>query len=88
MEITPEIEKIFATRLDEIRGIELTYLNGGTVTGSIRKIKHSPLRLFILKSAPQKGERARHKVVFDHVTQLGITFTDGTVSRFEGARIL
>jgi hypothetical protein len=88
MEITPEIEKIFATRPDEIKGIELTYLNGGTVTGSIRKIRHSPLRLFIQKSAPQKGERARHKVVFDHVTQLGITFTDGTVNRFSEADIL
>ena len=55
MEITLEIEKIFATRLDEIRGIELTYLNGGTVTGIDPKDQTLPPSAFYSEKCTTKG---------------------------------
>jgi hypothetical protein len=82
MELTPEIEKIFTTEQDRIVEIELTYKNGGKVLGTIRKVRLSPLRLVIQKSFPEKGERPKHKVVFDHVTHMQITFDDGTQASF------
>ena len=78
MELTPEIEKIFASDSERISLLELTYKNGGMVIGSIRKLRLSPLRLVIQKSDPSKGERARHKVVFEHVTQMKVGFQDGS----------
>ena len=82
MELTAEIEKIFSAKQDRISGIELTYKNGGIVRGTINKVRLSPLRLVIQKSSPEKGERSRHKVVFDHVTRLQITFNDGSQASF------
>ncbi|MDX2430037.1 MAG: hypothetical protein QNK35_03825 [Bacteroides sp.] len=83
MEMTPEIEEIFASRAEEITSLELTYKNGGKVIGTIRKRRLSPLRLVLQKSAPEKGERPRHKVVFDHVTLLQINFEDGSEVVFQ-----
>ncbi len=76
MELTPEIEEIFASRAEKVTRIELTYKNGGRVIGTIKKLRLSPLRLVIQKSVPEKGERPRHKVVFDHVNP-----TSGDFSR-------
>jgi len=83
MEVTPEIEKIFASGAEGITQLELTYKNGGMVIGSIKKLRLSPLRLrplriVIQKSDPAKGERAKHKVVFEHVTLMRISFRDGS----------
>ncbi len=85
MELTPELEEIFASRSEQLSRIELTYKNGGKVIGTIKKLRHSPLRLVIQKSVPEKGERPRHKVVFDHVTRLQVIFQDGTVKIFSQA---
>lgn len=88
MKLTPEIEHIFASQAEKITSIELTYKNGGKVKGSIRKVRlsslrFSSLRLVIQKSDPEKGERPRHKVVFDHVTRLQLTFDDGSEQVFQ-----
>ena len=83
MELTPEIEEIFLTSQEKITEIELTYKNGGKVLGAIRKLRLSPLRLVIQKSSPEKGERTRHKVVFDHVICMNITFEDGSEKVFQ-----
>ena len=89
MELTPEIEKIFASDSERISLLELTYKNGGMVIGTIRKLRLSPLRLrplriVIQKSAPEKGERPRHKVVFEHVSLMRISFRDGSEIVFPG----
>ena len=55
MELTPEIEEIFASRAGQITRIELTYKNGGKVIGTIKKLRLSPLRLVIQKSESGKG---------------------------------
>jgi hypothetical protein len=81
MNITPEITELLDSG-DRIRTIELTYKNGGKVLGTIRKFRRSPLKVVIQKSDPQKGERSRHKAVFDHVTELVISMTDGEVYSF------
>ena len=76
MEITPEIEAILLSQAKDIKEIELTYKNDGKVRGTIRKIRKSPLRMVVQKSDPEKGERPRHKVVFDHLKQIRIVFSD------------
>ncbi len=83
MELTPEIEEIFKTAKEQITEIELTYKNGGKVLGILRKVRLSPLRLVIQKSLPEKGERPKHKVVFDHVTHMQLTFNDGSEKVFQ-----
>jgi hypothetical protein len=88
MELTPEIEEIFKTAQEQIASIELTYKNGGKVLGTIRKVRLSPqrlspLRLVIQKSFPEKGERPKHKVVFDHVTHMKLSFNDGSEKVFQ-----
>jgi hypothetical protein len=98
MELTPEIEEIFKTAQKQIASIELTYKNGGKVLGTIRKVRLSPqrlspqrlspqrlspLRLVIQKSFPEKGERPKHKVVFDHVTHMKLSFNDGSEKVFQ-----
>ncbi len=82
MELTPQIEKIFQAEKERISLLELTYQNGGRVIGTIKKLRLSPLRIVIQKSAPGKGERPRHRVVFDHVTELKIFFQDGSEKVF------
>lgn len=77
MELTPEIEQLFASDSERISLLELTYKNGGMVIGTIRRLRLSPLRLVVQKSDPAKGERPRHKVVFEHVIRLRIIFQDG-----------
>jgi len=83
MEITAEIESIFSEQADSISRVELTYRNGGKVIGTIRKIRQSPLRLVIQKTELEKGERPKHRVVFDHVVQMQLGFEDGTDKVFE-----
>ena len=84
MELTPELSHAFAPGADQIRSVRLTYRNGGTVHGTIQKLKlspgsGSPLKLVLLKADPEKGERARHRAVFEHVTALEVHYTDGKV---------
>ena len=82
MEITPETEKIFASDSERISQLELTYKNGGMVIGTIRRLRLRPLRIVIQKSDPAKGERPKHKVVFEHVIRLRIIFQDGSEKIF------
>jgi hypothetical protein len=82
MILSPEIDLLFSDP-DRISELEITYQNGGKVNGSIRKVKYKPLRVVIQKSEPAKGERPRHKIVFDHVTLLKVLFKDGTKQSFE-----
>ena len=84
MEVTPEIEKIFASGAEGITQLELTYKNGGMVIGTIRRLRLLPLRIVVQKSDPAKGERAKHKVVFEHVTLMRISFRDGSEIVFPG----
>ncbi len=83
MELTPEIEQLFASGAESITAIELTYQNGGKVIGTIRKIRLSPLRIVIQKSVIEKRERPKHKAVFDHVTRMKLSFEDGTDKVFK-----
>jgi hypothetical protein len=83
MEITQEIEQIFATRAETITGIEITYRNGGKVIGTIRKLRLAPLRMVVQKTVIEKRERPRHNVVFDHVSRMQLSFEDGTAKVFE-----
>lgn len=83
MEITQEIAQIFTSQAETISGVELTYQNGGKVIGTIRKIRLAPLRISIQKTVLEKGERPRHKVVFDHVSRLKLSFDDGSEKVFE-----
>jgi len=82
MELSPEILQIFEADSERIERLELTYKNGGRVLGTIRKLKLSPLRIVVQKSQPSRGERPRHRVVFDHLTGLKIVFNDGSEKDF------
>lgn len=83
MEISTEIERIFAEQADAISSVELTYRNGGKVIGTIRKLRLSPLRLVVQKTVLEKRERLKHRVVFDHVTSMRLRFEDGSEKKFE-----
>ncbi len=83
MEITREVESLFAAEAESIIAIELTYQNGGKVIGTIRKLRLSPLRVVIQKSVIEKRERPKHKAVFDHVTRMKLSFKDGTDKVFK-----
>lgn len=78
MELTPEIDQLFASESERIALLELTYKNGGMVLGTIRRLRLRPLRIVVQKSEPGKGERPKHKVVFEHVIRLRIIFQDGS----------
>ena len=79
MDFTPEILRLFKADPPVISKIELVYPNGGRVKGSIKKLRHSPLRLIIQKDEPEKGESSRHKARFAHVSSMKFTLKDGTV---------
>jgi hypothetical protein len=81
MNITEEIVELLDSG-DRVASVELTYKNGGKVLGTIRKMRRSPLKVVILKSDPQKGESPKHRVVFDHVTELRVNMADGSEKRF------
>ena len=83
MEVTQEIESIFTNQAETISGIELIYRNGGKVIGTIRKLRLAPLRITIQKTVLEKRERSRHKVVFDHVSRMQLSFDDGSEKVFE-----
>ena len=82
MEITPDIEYIFDSDLDKIASVELTYQNGGKVAGSVNSVRKRGLKVVIQKSRVEPGERPKHRVVFDHLTQLKVTFHDGSSKTF------
>ena len=81
MEITPELSMLFGSELDQVESVEITYQNGGKVIGTVKKVRQNPLKVVIQKSQAERGERPKHKVVFDHVTQLQVIFRDGTIKR-------
>ena len=83
MEITPELVSLFGSELEKIESVEITYQNGGKVIGTVKKARQKPLKVVILKSQVERGERPKHRVVFDHVTQMQLTFLDGTTKTFE-----
>ena len=83
MEITPEIAILFGSELDQVESVEITYQNGGKVTGRVKRVRRIPLKVVIQKSQMERGERPKHRVVFDHVTQLQVTFLDGSTKTFE-----
>jgi Tfp pilus assembly ATPase PilU len=83
MKITAEIEKILLERNGEITLIEATYPNGGKVKGTIYKIRKKPLTVSVLKQGNLSIGNARHKLVFDHVVSLLITFKNGEQISFE-----
>ncbi len=83
MEITPELVSLFGSELDKIESVEITYQNGGKVIGTVKKARQKPLKVVILKSQVERGERPKHRVVFDHVTQMQFGFLDGSMKTFE-----
>lgn len=82
MEITEEIEGLFESQAETISSIEITYRNGGKVIGTIRKIRLAPLRIVLQKTVLEKRERPRHKVVFDHVSRMQLSFEGGSEKVF------
>jgi hypothetical protein len=83
MEITPEIASLFGPELDQVESVEIIYQNGGKVMGTVKRVRQKPLKVVIQKSQPEGGERPKHRVVFDHVSQLQLTFLDGSTKTFE-----
>jgi hypothetical protein len=83
MEITPELANLFGSELNKVESVEITYQNGGKVIGTVKKVRKKPLKVVILKSQVEQGERPKHRVVFDHVTQMQFTFLDGSTKTFE-----
>jgi len=83
MEISQELGQIIESDLEKLKGIEVVYKNNGVVTGAIKKIKFSPLKITILKDSPKKRERPKHKVVFDHLIKLSLLYIDGTSKKFQ-----
>ena len=83
MEITPEIAILFGSELDQVENVEITYQNGGKVIGTVKRVRQKPLKVVIQKSQLERGERSKHRVVFDHVTQMQVTFRDGATITFE-----
>jgi hypothetical protein len=83
MKITEELEQIIKSDFEAIEKFELTYKNGGKVVGTTKKIKYSPLRLSILKDPVPKGEKAKHRVMFDHVINISLIYKDNSVRKFE-----
>ncbi len=82
MEITPELANLFGSEPDKIESVEITYQNGGKVIGTVKKVRQKPLKVVILKSQVERGERPKHRVVFDHITQMQLTFLDGSTKTF------
>lgn len=83
MIVSTEMRGMIESEFDSIEKFEITYKNGGKVTGIAKKIKFSPLKITILKDPLPKGESAKHKVVFDHVIRFSLHFKDGTSKSFE-----
>ncbi len=83
MEITPELVSLFGSELEKIESVEITYQNGGKVIGTVKKARQKPLKVVILKSQVERGERPKHRVVFDHVIQMQFAFLDGSMKTFE-----
>ena len=83
MEITHELVSLFGSGLDKIESVKITYQNGGKVIGTVKKARQKPLKVVILKSQVERGERPKHRVVFDHVTQMQFAFLDGSMKTFE-----
>ena len=83
MEITHELVSLFGSELDKIESVKITYQNGGKVIGTVKKARQKPLKVVILKSQVERGERPKHRVVFDHVTQMQFAFLDGSMKTFE-----
>ena len=83
MEITPELASLFGPELDQVECVEITYQNGGKVIGTVKKVRQKPLKVVIQKSQMERGERSKHKVVFDHVNQVQVTFRDGSTKIFD-----
>jgi len=83
VEITPELAILFGSEPDQVESVEITYQNGGKVIGTVKKVRRKPLKVVIQKSEVEPGERPKHKVVFDHVIQIQVTFRDGSVKTFE-----
>ena len=83
MEITPELAILFGSELEQVESVEITYQNGGKVIGTVKKIRQKPLKVVIQKAQVERGERPKHKVVFDHVIQVQVTFRDGSTKSFE-----
>ena len=82
MEITPELAILFGSELDQVESVEITYQNGGKVIGTVKKARQKPLKVVIQKSRVEPGERPKHRVVFDHLTLLKVTFHDGSSKTF------
>ena len=82
MEITPEIASLFGSEADQLERVEITYQNGGKVIGTVKRARLRPLRVVIQKSHPEKGERSKHRVVFDHVIRIRVTLRDGSTRNY------
>lgn len=82
MELTKELTELVETDLELLDGFEMEYKNGGTVKGTAKKIRFHPLRMTILKDDTRKGERPKHKVVFDHLVKFSLLYKNGNRKDF------
>lgn len=82
MEVSSVLEKIFKRDSENIMSLEVTYLNGGKVIGSVKKFRFSPLQIIIMKDQSGNKKANLHRVVFEHVVSLHIKFLDGSVQVF------
>ncbi len=83
MILTAELENIFREESESIQAIEITYLNGGKVRGTIKSLKTDPLDLVLRKMSEKNKKGGKHHVVFDHVVDISIFFSDNSKKYFK-----
>lgn len=83
MIITPVIEETLRKEAENIQRIELTYLNGGTASGTIKRLQTDPLDLLIRKNPEKRWGGGTHHAVFDHVVKISITLRDNSVMEWK-----
>lgn len=77
MEITRQLRQAIANDNSQIRSIEVTYNNGESVTGFIKKASFDELNVTICQHEVQRGANPYHQITFNNVIELKLVYENG-----------
>lgn len=74
MEISRDLEKEVVNNLSAIKSVDVTYLDGETVSGFVTKAQLMPFVVTLCKHETKRGENSQHYLDFDNAAEITLIY--------------
>jgi|GEM_PF-2703857 hypothetical protein len=78
-----ELALEIANNFGKMKLIEIIYKDGESITGNVHKVPEDPMNIILQKRIVKHGENAIHRIDFDRLQKVKITYKEQPTKIFE-----